>query len=230
MRKFIIHTFCLFLLLGISTNLFSQSKYKSVREGNRFYDEGSFIEAEIQYKKSLEKDSTYSKAAYNLGNVLYRQKRYDEALQYYEKVVDSDDKKIWEDAMYNLGNACFRKGIDDLWKGIKSDAMEKARESYINVLKENPNHQDAKQNLSYWIMFMEKMEQANNKDKSNQKQNKEPEEDPEALAIKKQAEDLVSQKRYKEAYDLMKNSAKKNANIQNYNDFTNRISEIIKMN
>ena len=173
MRKITIHIFCLFLFLGISNDLLSQNKYKSVRKGNRLYNSGKFSEAEEFYGKSLTKDSTYSKADYNMGNALYRQNNYEEALKYYSKSIDSEDKKVKESAIYNSGNAYLKKAIDEMQKGTQSDALNKAVESYVSVLKENPEHADAKHNLAYSLQLLSQQQQGgegqNNEDNQDKK-------------------------------------------------------------
>lgn len=172
MKKIGFHIFCLFLFLGISSDLFSQNKYKSVRQGNRQYNSENFSEAEEYYGKSLNKDSTYAKAGYNMGNALYKQNNYEEALKYYSKAIDSDDKKIRENALYNSGNAYLKKAVNDMQKGEQSDALKNAIESYINVLKDNPEHEDAKHNLAYSLQLQQQQQQNQGGGGENNEENK----------------------------------------------------------
>jgi hypothetical protein len=48
--------------------------------------------------------------------------------------------------------------------------------------------------------------------------------------IVEQAKKLVAQRKYQEAYNLMKDSEKEYPQLMQYADFTNRILDIIKMN
>ena len=72
------------LFLGITTLMFSQQKdpkdlereaRKDVREGNELYNQLKFEEAEIAYKKALDKNPNYAKASYNLANTIYQQNK-----------------------------------------------------------------------------------------------------------------------------------------------------------
>ena len=57
---------------------------KLVREGNELYKKEKYTDASVAFKKALEKNSGYKKASYNLGNALYQQKNFKEALPQYE--------------------------------------------------------------------------------------------------------------------------------------------------
>ena len=59
--------FLLILSLLISAPSFAQNKESFLRDGNTLYTDSSYNEAEIQYRKSLEKDQDYLKV---LGNEL----------------------------------------------------------------------------------------------------------------------------------------------------------------
>jgi hypothetical protein len=67
------------------------------------------------------------------------------------------------------------------------------------------------------------------KEQEQQKKQKSPE-DEEVDKIFEQAKKLVAQRKYQEAYDLMKDGEKKYPQLLQYADFTNRILDIIKMN
>jgi tetratricopeptide (TPR) repeat protein len=74
----------LFLLLipGIRVS-HAQSTNKFIRKGNKLYEKQQFTDAEAEYKKALSKDSVSAAGLFNLGNSLYQQKRYGEALEQY---------------------------------------------------------------------------------------------------------------------------------------------------
>ena len=58
-----------------------KAERKNVREGNKLYQEEKFTEAEIAYRKSLEVNPRSSEGTYNLGNALYKQKKFPEAAE-----------------------------------------------------------------------------------------------------------------------------------------------------
>jgi len=56
----------------ISTLSFSQDKVELLNKGNEYFQQGEFEQAEIEYKKSFEKDNKYYKANLNIGHSLFR--------------------------------------------------------------------------------------------------------------------------------------------------------------
>ena len=91
------------LLCSFSIVVFSQQKNpeklerearEDIREGNKLYNQLKFDEAEILYKKALSKNPNYPKASYNLGNTIYQQERNKEAVNQYELVEKTFDKKM----------------------------------------------------------------------------------------------------------------------------------------
>ena len=59
------------LLLFCSLSVFAQADRSDVRAGNRKYRHRQYKEAEIDYRKALDKDSTSLTARYDLASSLY---------------------------------------------------------------------------------------------------------------------------------------------------------------
>ena len=78
--KELISTYFIFTLLITASTVYAQKDSialqrearKLVREGNLLYNQNNYTDASIAYKKALEKNSSYKKATYNLGNALYQ--------------------------------------------------------------------------------------------------------------------------------------------------------------
>ena len=62
------------LSLLISFTSFAQNKKSLLREGNTLYTDSSYNDAEMQYRKSLEKDQDYFNASFNLADAVYNKK------------------------------------------------------------------------------------------------------------------------------------------------------------
>ena len=54
----------------------AQKESGDIRSGNKHYKASKFTEAEIDYRKALLKNKASFEANYNLGNALFRQKKY----------------------------------------------------------------------------------------------------------------------------------------------------------
>jgi tetratricopeptide (TPR) repeat protein len=48
-----------------------------VRQGNELFQTEQFTDASVAYKKALEQNPSYAKAAYNLGGALYQAENYE---------------------------------------------------------------------------------------------------------------------------------------------------------
>ena len=85
----------LILFIGLSwfaLNSSAQAVRKYIRQGNGKYEDGKYQDAEVEYRKALEKDPKSYKADYNLGNALYRQKQYDAAAARYAELAQKDKR------------------------------------------------------------------------------------------------------------------------------------------
>ncbi len=210
-------------LYGQDTSKIGKTEYRKgnqrdfrslMREGNKQYNAEKAEDAEKSYRRALDVDEKSNMATFNLGDALYRQKKYEEAGKEFEKAAsETTDKMDKSRAYHNLGNSY-----------LQQQKLKESIEAYKQALRNNPNDADTKYNLSYAMNLLKQQQQQQNKD-----QKKSPE-DEEADKIVEQAKKLVAQRKYQEAYNLMKEGEKKNPKLLQHADFTNRILDIIKMN
>ena len=69
-------TISLFVILLCTPVMMAQEEFTDIRKGNKQYKSEKYTEAEISYRKGLQKNSQSPEAAYNLGNSLFRQEKY----------------------------------------------------------------------------------------------------------------------------------------------------------
>jgi len=116
-----------------------------IRQGNRAYEGGSYVESEVLYRRALEKSPESYEAYSNLANSLYKQEQYGEAENIYSRLLaDTANIRYLPDAFYNQGNAYFQQR-----------KLEEAIESYKNTLRINPSDVEAKFNLAYAKKLLE---------------------------------------------------------------------------
>jgi Ca-activated chloride channel family protein len=140
--------FSIALILMLSGFVQAQSAHKELRKGDLFYDQGEFLEAEEAYRKSNAKE-TNAQAQYNLGNSIYQQERYDEAVQHFESAAQkASDPFLKAQAYHNLGNTHF-----------KAQALDKSIDAYRNALKLNPADLDTKKNLTMALQQLRQQQQ-----------------------------------------------------------------------
>lgn len=203
---------CILMMSLLSLNLLAQKESADVRSGNKLYKANKFTEAEIEYRKGLLKNPKSFEANYNLGNALFKQKKYTDALEQYKNslALEPKEKEKIAAAFHNTGNAL-----------LADKKIEESIDAFKKALKNSPKDDDTRYNLAYAQAMLK--QQQKNKDK-----NKDQKED-EADKIKKQADELVAQRKYQEAYNLMKEGEKRNKKLLQYADYTNRILKIIKL-
>jgi len=157
----------LMLLVGWSGQLAAQSAHNYLRKADKSYKGSDYKTAEEQYRKSLEKNSSVN-GHYNLGNSIYQQKRFDEAVKQYEQAVDgTDNPEVKSNAYHNLGNAHF-----------SNQAFDKSVEAYKNALRHNSNAMDTKQNLARALRMLKQQQQQKQQQQEEQEQQQDQEQEP----------------------------------------------------
>ena len=168
----------------------NQRDFRSlVREGNRQYNSEKVEDAEKSYRRALDVDEKSNLATFNLGNALYRQKKYEEAGREFEKAASgTTDKmdKAW--AYHNLGNSY-----------LQQQKLKESIEAYKQALRNNPNDADTKYNLSYALNLLKQQEQEqqnqdnqdnrNNQDQQNQDQQNQDNQDQQDQDQQQQQQD-----------------------------------------
>src|SRR5438046_6478708 len=94
---------------------------------------------------------------YNIGNVLFRKKEYDKAVEEYLRAQAAPDPILSQAALFNRGNALMMQG-----------RLEDAIQAYVQALRARPDDTDAKHNLELaWRLL----------DQQKQKQQQKPQQD-----------------------------------------------------
>jgi len=125
-----------------------QKENKLIREGNKSYEEQNYQEAEIDFRKSLQKNENSIPGRFNLGNSLYKQNNYQEALLAFDSVRNSNPgEDVLSKSYYNLGNALLKMAMDT--SNTFQEALPASIEAYKSSLRSNPVDTSAKYNLAY---------------------------------------------------------------------------------
>ena len=178
--------FILSLLMCITS--FAQNKKSFLRDGNELYTDSSYNDAEIQYRKSLEKDQDYFKASFNLADAVYKQERYEESSALFDALIDNaptenDLAKVY----HNLGNSLTQE-----------QKLEEAIEAYKNALRINPNDAETRHNLALSKKQKQEQEQQEEKKEENKEEKKDQEKDKEGEDKQEQKEQNKEQEKQDE--------------------------------
>ena len=158
------------ILLLCPSLLFAQKESPDVRKGNRQYNKEQYTDAEIDYRKGLDKNNNSFEAHFNLGDALFKQQKYPEAAEEFQKAgallqpkngkySDSDKKKLAQ-VWHNLGNSLYAQ-----------QQYDKAVGAYKNSLMANPKDDETRYNLIKAMqMLQQQQQQQQNQDNQDQQQ------------------------------------------------------------
>jgi tetratricopeptide (TPR) repeat protein len=158
--------FITLISLCIASLLFAQQESSDVRRGNKQYNDSNYTEAEVNYRRGIDKNASSFEAYYNLGNALFRQEKYPEALEAYaqaEKLLDTNDQQQKEElanrlaaTYHNMGNAYYVQ-----------QQYDKAIAAYQQSLRQNPKDHETRYNL---VKAMQQLQQQQNQQQQQQNQ------------------------------------------------------------
>jgi len=148
---------CLFSVLPLLMN--AQGEKKFIRQGNREYQKNKYSESEISYRRAIDKNKSAPDAVFNVGDALYKQKKFEDAgKQFVENNNMNEDKEKKAAALYNLGNA-----------NLMAKKIQESIDAYENSLKLDPGNMEAKYNLAYaQDLLKQQQQQQQNKEKQDQ--------------------------------------------------------------
>lgn len=160
------------LLIGIVGSGRAQNERKFIRQGNKYFmeamkdtaksDTALFNKAEIEYRKALDKKPDNPQWEFNLGDALYKQKKFGDSGEKFKSIADHTNSKIDKArALYNMGNSL-----------LMDKKLDESIAAYKESLRNNPNDLEAKYNLLYAENLKKKQQQKQNQDKQNQDKNK----------------------------------------------------------
>lgn len=158
----------LILLLALTfSSAFSQKDKQLIRDGNKKYNNTKFDDAELSYRKAIENNPKSFDAAFNLGDALYRQGKYEEAANQFQALSNEDvDKETLSKVYHNLGNSY-----------IQNKKLKEGIEAYKQSLRLQDKDVETKYNLSQALRMLkqeQQQQQQNQDNKDNKDQNKDP--------------------------------------------------------
>jgi tetratricopeptide (TPR) repeat protein len=217
MKLFLIYILC----SGAICNLAAQSERSLVREGNRQYGDNKFSDAEVNYRKAIEKDKELREAPFNLGDALYKQGRFSEAAEQYQLSAGrSPDATTKAQSFYNLGNSL-----------LKDKKYPESIGAYKEALKVNPGDEDTKYNLEYAKAMLKQQQQQQNKDQKKDDKQKQDQQkkDQQKQNDKKDQQKQDQQKQDQEKQDQQKQNQDKQQQDQQSKEDQKKAQQMKKL-
>src|ERR1022692_640485 len=98
-------TILLLNFILFNTIVFGQSDRALIRDGNKSFLSGAYDEAMAKYQSSLDKNPNSVAGNFNIGDVYYKQKKYDSAATHFQTASGMTiDKDTLSRVYHNLGN------------------------------------------------------------------------------------------------------------------------------
>jgi Ca-activated chloride channel family protein len=119
--------------------------YQHIEVGNEAYEDQRYEDALIEYREARLVEPDEPIVGYNLGNTLHQLRRFEEAaVLSAEALQATEDTVLAQSLRYALGGHAVERGL-----------LFEARARYIDVLRTDPQDQDAKANLELVLSMID---------------------------------------------------------------------------
>ena len=139
---------------------------QQIEQAQKLYNEQKYDEALRRITEAQVEMPASPNLQYNLGNVLYKQGKFDDARAGYHISAQGDDERLSRYATYNMGNASFKAGD-----------LDAAIESYQKALLLDAGDEAARFNLELALRAKEQQEQQEQQNQQDQNQQDKKDED-----------------------------------------------------
>ena len=141
---------CLLLVAASASAQMTDRQY--IRQGNKQFRSGDYANAEVSYRKAIEKNAKNPQAAFNLGNALMAQKKDSAAVEQFEGAARLETNPLRKaQAYHNMGVICQTHKM-----------YGEAIEAYKNALRLNPKDDETRYNLVLCKHQKQKQDQQQN--------------------------------------------------------------------
>ena len=197
------------------TSAYAQTDRQYIRQGNKQFEAGDYANAEVSYRKAVEKNPKNPQAAYNLGNALMAQKKDSAAIEQFQSAARIETNPLRKyQSFHNIGVICQTHKM-----------YGEAIEAYKSALRLNPNDDETRYNLvlcKHQKQKQDKQNQQNQQNKDNQKKDEKKDEQK-----KDQNKDEQKQKQQEQKPQMSKDNAEQllNAAIQQEKQTQDRLKK-----
>lgn len=212
----------LMVIALLSTDPLKIGKINSVKaEAKKAFQSGDYKTAAEKYHVLIDSMGIKDDAVLlNLAHAYYLQKDTARAQTQYQPLTQSPSAEIASKASNQLGLLTNQQG-----------KSQEALSYFKQAIKSDPANEDARYNyemLKKKLDKKKKEDQKKDQDKNDKNKKQEPSEF--AKKLKQQADQLVLQRRYNEAYELMMDGLKKDQTVSSYQTFIDRTKTVSEIN
>jgi len=184
------------LLLLMAATAGAQTDRQLVRQGNRQFRKGNAADAEVSYRKAVEKQPRNAQANFNLGNALMAQRKDSLAVTQFEKAAKLETNPLRRaQAYHNIGVMCQQHQM-----------FGEAIEAYKEALRNNPADDQTRYNLELCKRQQKQQQQNQNQQNQQNKDNKD-QKDKDNKDQQQQQKDQQKQDQQKQDQQMSKENA-----------------------
>ena len=155
-----------YLITFLPLTLAAQSDRQLIRQGNKQFRAGNMAEAEVLYRKAVEKNQRNPQATYNLGNALMEQRKDSLSINQLEASAKLETNPLRRaQAFHNIGVICQ-----------KHQMFNEAIEAYKESLRNNPTDDQTRYNLELCKRQQKQQQQDDKQSQQKQEQEKKEQE------------------------------------------------------
>jgi Ca-activated chloride channel family protein len=189
------------VMLLVAVGMQAQSDRQMIRQGNKLYRKGNVAEAEVSYRKAVERNERNAQANYNLGNALMGQRKDSLAITQLEKAAKLETNPLRRaQAYHNMGVICQQHRM-----------FGEAIEAYKEALRNNPTDNETRYNLALCKRQQQEQQQDQNQQNKDNKENKDKQDqqkqDQQQKQDEKKQEQQQKQQMSKENAEQLLNAA-----------------------
>ena len=209
------------LMSMASTTALAQSDRLEIRKGNKEFRAGNNQQAEVAYRKSIERNKANAEAHFNLGNALLAQGKDSAAIEEYQTAADLQKVPMRKAQIYhNIGVVCQSKKL-----------YQDAINHYKKALRLNPHDNMTRYNLELCKREAKKQQQnqQNQQNKQNQ-QDKDKQNKDQKDKQKQQKQNEDKQKEQQERNKMSRDNAEQllNAAIQQEKNTNDKMKKAMR--
>lgn len=147
----------------------------------------------------------------NLANAYFQQNDTSNAVQFYSRVLSSDDANIRSRAYQQMG--IINK---------QQNKLDQSMANFKTALKADPNNEDARYNYELLKKIMDEQKQ--------QQENKDKDIEPSEYAkrLKARADQLVKQFLFEQALGIMQKGLQEDETVAAYNEFITKLNDVVE--
>ena len=186
-----------YLITFLPLTLTAQSDRQLIRQGNKQFRAGNMAEAEVLYRKAVEKNQRNPQATYNLGNALMEQRKDSLSINQLEASAKLETNPLRRaQAFHNIGVICqkhqmFNEAIEAYKESLRNNPTDDQTRYNLELCKrqQKQQQQDDKQNQQKQEQEKKEQEQKQEQEKQEKKDQQQP---PKQQMSKDNAEQLLN--------------------------------------